>query len=291
MAAAARRRRAACSGGWSSTCSTRSAGSTSPGATCPLELRAGVAARASTSGIEETDALDYEPAMDDVAHAWDEASLWYGGPEGGRGARRRARGRSTAAVANRSARTSPACASTFRRPRGRVLVLGTGDDLAGRGDARRLPRGGPRRERPVPRLRRGVDAHAVRSPRCSTSRDDDRYEAHGSRAGRGHASASACCSTPSGSDTYPARGRSARARGSSASASRRPRRATTSTRRGTARRAAASSASGMLLDAGGQRRATRVWSDGQGFGGVGGRRRAGRPRGQRRLRGGRRPRR
>lgn len=30
-------------------------------------------------GTELTDALDYEPALDDVARTWDEASVWYGG--------------------------------------------------------------------------------------------------------------------------------------------------------------------------------------------------------------------
>jgi hypothetical protein len=44
----------------------------------PLETRARVAGRLDL-GAEETDALDYEPAMDDAARAWDEASLWYAG--------------------------------------------------------------------------------------------------------------------------------------------------------------------------------------------------------------------
>jgi hypothetical protein len=42
----------------------------------PLELRARVAARLDL-GVESVDALDYEPAFDDVARRWDEASLWY----------------------------------------------------------------------------------------------------------------------------------------------------------------------------------------------------------------------
>lgn len=42
----------------------------------PLEQRAAVAARLDL-GAEEVDAIDYEPAVDDVARAWDEASLWY----------------------------------------------------------------------------------------------------------------------------------------------------------------------------------------------------------------------
>jgi hypothetical protein len=43
-----------------------------------LESRAAVARRPDI-GAEETDALDYEPAADDLALAWDEASLWYAG--------------------------------------------------------------------------------------------------------------------------------------------------------------------------------------------------------------------
>lgn len=44
----------------------------------PLETLERVATRIDL-GEKETDALDYEPAMDDVANAWDEASLWYAG--------------------------------------------------------------------------------------------------------------------------------------------------------------------------------------------------------------------
>ncbi len=43
-----------------------------------LETRVRIAARLDL-GAEETDALEYEPAMDDAARAWDEASLWYAG--------------------------------------------------------------------------------------------------------------------------------------------------------------------------------------------------------------------
>ncbi|MBM3318232.1 MAG: hypothetical protein FJY75_10330, partial [Candidatus Eisenbacteria bacterium] len=44
----------------------------------PLETRVRIASRIDL-GAEETDALEYEPAMDDAARAWDEASLWYAG--------------------------------------------------------------------------------------------------------------------------------------------------------------------------------------------------------------------
>ena len=43
-----------------------------------LETRVRIASRLDL-GAEETDALEYEPAMDDAARAWDEASLWYAG--------------------------------------------------------------------------------------------------------------------------------------------------------------------------------------------------------------------
>ena len=44
----------------------------------PLETRVG-ASRRIDLGAELTDALDYAPEVDDVARAWDEASLWYAG--------------------------------------------------------------------------------------------------------------------------------------------------------------------------------------------------------------------
>lgn len=43
-----------------------------------LETRTRIATRLDL-GAEETDALEYEPAIDDAARAWDEASLWYAG--------------------------------------------------------------------------------------------------------------------------------------------------------------------------------------------------------------------
>lgn len=44
----------------------------------PMDLRAAVAKRLDL-GAEEVDALEYEPAVDDVLKRWDEASLWYAG--------------------------------------------------------------------------------------------------------------------------------------------------------------------------------------------------------------------
>lgn len=42
----------------------------------PMEKRLAVSRRLDL-GAEEVDAIDYEPAVDDVARTWDEASLWY----------------------------------------------------------------------------------------------------------------------------------------------------------------------------------------------------------------------
>ncbi|MEK7465859.1 MAG: hypothetical protein AAB074_00470 [Planctomycetota bacterium] len=44
----------------------------------PLEKRVAACARLEL-GVENTDALDFEPAVDDVAKAWDEPSMWYAG--------------------------------------------------------------------------------------------------------------------------------------------------------------------------------------------------------------------
>ena len=44
----------------------------------PVEMRARISTRIDL-GAEETDALEYEPAMDDAARLWDEASLWVAG--------------------------------------------------------------------------------------------------------------------------------------------------------------------------------------------------------------------
>ncbi|MFH1143443.1 MAG: hypothetical protein V1774_02750 [Candidatus Eisenbacteria bacterium] len=44
----------------------------------PLETRTRIATRLDL-GAEETDALEYEPAMDDAARLWDESSVWYAG--------------------------------------------------------------------------------------------------------------------------------------------------------------------------------------------------------------------
>lgn len=92
----------------------------------PLSARVAVHGRLDL-GIEETDALAYEPAMDDVARAWDEASLWYAGLkvvealDVARGAL--AQPVAGAREALRSLRVD------VETPRGRMVVLGTGDDV------------------------------------------------------------------------------------------------------------------------------------------------------------------
>jgi hypothetical protein len=98
----------------------------------PLEMRVRIASRLDL-GAEETDALEYEPAMDDAARAWDEASLWYAG--------------SKAVEALDQARLSLADSVDWKRagdlgklridvdtPSGRVLIDGTGAGSIALGD-------------------------------------------------------------------------------------------------------------------------------------------------------------
>lgn len=92
----------------------------------PLERRAAIARRLDM-GAEEVDALDYEPAIDDVARTWDEASLWY------------AAMKTVEAldVARRTLRPLVETHTTVLRdfrldhetPWGRIVVTGTGDDV------------------------------------------------------------------------------------------------------------------------------------------------------------------
>jgi hypothetical protein len=98
----------------------------------PLETRVRCAARLDL-GEKETDALDYEPAMDDAAHAWDESSLWYAGLK-------TVEALDVARLA--LARTLPAARDNLDRlmididtPAGRVIVSGTGKDRVDVGTA------------------------------------------------------------------------------------------------------------------------------------------------------------
>jgi hypothetical protein len=91
----------------------------------PLESRLRIASRLDL-GAEETDALEYEPAMDDAARVWDEASLWYAGLK-------------TVEALDVARLALPGPVSGARgglsklhidlsTPVGRVIVTGTGDD-------------------------------------------------------------------------------------------------------------------------------------------------------------------
>jgi hypothetical protein len=90
----------------------------------PLEERAAVARRLDL-GVEEVDALDYEPAVDDVARTWDEASLWYAGMK-----TVEALELARQALAPLVAQVPPGPLDGFRldheTPWGRIVVTGTG---------------------------------------------------------------------------------------------------------------------------------------------------------------------
>ncbi len=132
----------------------------------PLETRARIATRLDL-GAEETDALDYEPAMDDAAHAWDEASLWYGGLKAVEAldvarlalAGSRHQGR-------RGSRQAAHRESTRRRGSSSWMEPERRNDRGRRG---RAPRRGPRRERSLQRLRRRIAGRPFRSPPRSIS--------------------------------------------------------------------------------------------------------------------------
>jgi len=97
----------------------------------PMEKRLAVAKRLDF-GAEEVDALDYEPAVDDVAKTWDEASLWY------------AAMKTVQALDDARIALTPLVAAhveelkQFRldheTPWGRIVVTGTGDDVVNFGD-------------------------------------------------------------------------------------------------------------------------------------------------------------
>ena len=95
----------------------------------PLEMRMKVAARADL-GEKATDALEFEPAIDDLERLWDEASLWYAGSK-----TVEALDRARLALEGPIARSRPALRSLridLDTPVGRVVVDGTGN---GRVDA------------------------------------------------------------------------------------------------------------------------------------------------------------
>ncbi len=100
----------------------------------PMEQRIAVAQRLDL-GAEEVDAIDYEPAVDDVARNWDEASLWYAGLK-------TIEALDVARQALEPLLAQPGRADElagFRldheTPWGRILITGTGDDAVDVGDA------------------------------------------------------------------------------------------------------------------------------------------------------------
>lgn len=91
-----------------------------------LETRVAVHRRLDL-GIEETDALEYEPAIDDAARAWDEASLWYAGLKVVEALDVARAGLAAIAATGREALRDVRV--DVETPRGRVVVLGSGDDV------------------------------------------------------------------------------------------------------------------------------------------------------------------
>ncbi len=84
----------------------------------PLAQRIAVRRLPLNLGMESVDALEYSPACDDVAAAWDEASLWY------------AAGKCVAAmdVARRKLKPAPKVRFDWETPLGWIRVRGSGKD-------------------------------------------------------------------------------------------------------------------------------------------------------------------
>ncbi|KAF0244709.1 MAG: hypothetical protein FD180_2301 [Planctomycetota bacterium] len=86
----------------------------------PLEKRAAACARLDI-GVENTDGLDYEPAIDDMAKAWDEPSMWYAGLKC-------VQALDEARLALAQLPAAAAFAFDWKTPYGWVRVRGSGDD-------------------------------------------------------------------------------------------------------------------------------------------------------------------
>ncbi|MBM3287845.1 MAG: hypothetical protein FJY88_10920 [Candidatus Eisenbacteria bacterium] len=104
----------------------------------PLEMRARIASRIDL-GAEETDALEYEPAMDDAARLWDEASLWYAGLKAVEALdlARLALADSASGAKGPVSLAGGALAAVridLQTPVGRILVTGTGSDRIDAGE-------------------------------------------------------------------------------------------------------------------------------------------------------------
>lgn len=100
----------------------------------PMELRAAVARRLDL-GVEEVDALDHEPALDDVLARWDEASLWYAGLKAVEALDRARTGLTAALAALPDAAALRDVSLALDTPLGRLRVRGTGDDVHEAGEA------------------------------------------------------------------------------------------------------------------------------------------------------------
>jgi hypothetical protein len=97
----------------------------------PMDLRAAVARRLDF-GAEEVDAIDHEPAVDDVLKRWDEASLWYAGLKTV-DALERARTALEPLVASGRDALGKVMVELVT-PLGRITVGGTGSDVYDGGD-------------------------------------------------------------------------------------------------------------------------------------------------------------
>ncbi|MCP4589279.1 MAG: hypothetical protein GY842_00905, partial [bacterium] len=80
-------------------------------------------------GEEQVDALDYEPAVDDVARSWDEASLWYAGLKSVQALDEARRSLQTLAA------EAPPFAFDWETPYGWIRIRGAGHDLVDATDA------------------------------------------------------------------------------------------------------------------------------------------------------------
>ncbi len=98
----------------------------------PMELRAAVARRLDL-GEEEVDALDYEPAIDDVLERWDEASLWYAGLKTVEALDRARDGLTPLLLVAGS--SLKGLGFELQTPLGRITVTGSGLDTFSSGDA------------------------------------------------------------------------------------------------------------------------------------------------------------
>jgi len=230
----------------------------------PLEVRAAVFARLDV-GLEETDALDYEPAMDDLAATWDEASLFMGGLK--------------AVEALDVARIALAALPTASReglgstrvdvdtPVRRVVLLGTGDDVLDVGSEGAflvVDLGGNDRyggSLAASSLTRGIGA-------MLDVAGDDGYAARGRALGCGIVGVGVLLDA-AGDDVYAQSGTLGQGAGQFGLGVLADLAGDDAYRIAYSGQGCGFLGVGMLLDAAGTDRYT-VWSDGQGFGGVAG---------------------